>query len=87
MRPRRQALAYEGYVALLIHALCEAAHEARAFRAMRFWDWFVKEQGTEKSNVSDLIKKAGKTRGFQGRIAMIHPAHDKPSHPGHRRRG
>ena len=41
----------------LIHAIYEAAYEARDFRTMQFLDWFVKEQGEEETNATDLIKK------------------------------
>ena len=45
------------YVTSLIHAIYEAAYEARDFRTMQFLDWFVKEQGEEETNATDLIKK------------------------------
>ena len=38
-------------------AIYEAAYEARDFRTMQFLDWFVKEQGEEETNASDLVKK------------------------------
>ena len=41
----------------LIHAIYEAAYEARDFRTMQFLDWFAKEQGEEETNATDLIKK------------------------------
>ena len=41
----------------LIHTIYEAAYEAKDFRTMQFLDWFVKEQGEEETNASDLIKK------------------------------
>ncbi len=48
---------HEQYVTGLIHAIYEAAYEAKDFRTMQFLDWFVKEQGEEETNASDLIKK------------------------------
>ena len=48
---------HEQYVTSLIHAIYEAAYEARDFRTMQFLDWFVKEQGEEETNATDLIKK------------------------------
>ena len=54
---KRQGLAHEQYVTSLIHAIYEAAYEARDFRTMQFLDWFVKEQGEEETNATDLIKK------------------------------
>nr|WP_296267350.1 ferritin [uncultured Merdimonas sp.] len=49
--------AHEQYVTGLIHGIYEAAYEAKDFRTMQFLDWFVKEQGEEETNASDLIKK------------------------------
>ena len=57
MDPLQAGLAHEQYVTSLIHALYEAAYEARDFRTMQFLDWFVKEQGEEETNAADLIKK------------------------------
>ena len=49
--------AHEQYVTNLIHVIYEAASEAKDFRTLQFLDWFVKEQGEEEKNASDLIKK------------------------------
>ena len=57
MDPLKAGLAHEQYVTSLIHAIYEAAYEARDFRTMQFLDWFVKEQGEEETNATDLIKK------------------------------
>ena len=57
MDPLKAGLAHEQYVTSLIHAIYEAAYEARDFRTMQFLDWFVKEQGEEEKNAEDLIKK------------------------------
>lgn len=53
----KAGFAHEQYVTELIHTIYEAAYEARDFRTMQFLDWFVKEQGEEETNASDLIKK------------------------------
>ena len=53
----KAGLAHEQYVTSLIHGIYEAAYEAKDFRTMQFLDWFVKEQGEEETNASDLIKK------------------------------
>jgi len=50
-------LEHEKYVTGLIHAIYEAAHEAKDFRTMQFLDWFVKEQGEEEKNADDMVKK------------------------------
>ncbi|HBN81417.1 MAG: ferritin [Oscillospiraceae bacterium] len=53
----KAGLAHEQYVTGLIHKIYEAAYEIRDFRTMQFLDWFVKEQGEEEKNATDLIKK------------------------------
>ena len=50
-------LKHERYVTGLINTIYGAAYEVRDFRTMQFLDWFVKEQGEEETNASDLIKK------------------------------
>ena len=57
MDPLAAGLAHEQYVTSLIHTIYEAAYEVRDFRTMQFLDWFVKEQGEEETNASDLVKK------------------------------
>ena len=57
MDPLTAGLAHEQYVTSLIHTIYEAAYEVRDFRTMQFLDWFVKEQGEEETNASDLVKK------------------------------
>lgn len=53
----KAALAHEQYVTGLIHTIYEAAYEDKDFRTMQFLDWFVREQGEEEKNATDLIKK------------------------------
>lgn len=48
---------HEQYVTSLINNIYATAHEARDYRTMQFLDWFVKEQGEEEKNASDLITK------------------------------
>jgi ferritin len=50
-------LAHEKYVTSLIHDIYAEAHAAKDFRTMQFLDWFVKEQGEEETNASDMITK------------------------------
>ena len=57
MDPLKAGLTHEQYVTSLIHTIYEAAHKAKDFRTMQFLDWFVKEQGEEEVNASDMIKK------------------------------
>ena len=53
----KDGLAHEQYVTELIHQIYDAANEVKDYRSMQFLDWFVKEQGEEETNASDLIKK------------------------------
>ena len=57
MDPLKAGYEHEQYVTGLIHTIYEAAYEVKDFRTMQFLDWFVKEQGEEETNASDLIKK------------------------------
>ena len=50
-------LAHERHVTALINNIYDAAHSEKDFRTMQFLDWFIKEQGEEETNASDLIKK------------------------------
>ncbi len=53
----KAGLKHEIYVTSLINDIYAAAYEVRDFRTMQFLDWFVKEQGEEEKNASDLISK------------------------------
>lgn len=57
MAPLKEGLKHERYVTALINNIYEAAYNEKDFRTMQFLDWFVKEQGEEETNASDLIKK------------------------------
>ena len=57
MDPLTAALAHEQYVTGLINTIYAAAQEVRDFRTVQFLDWFVKEQGEEEKNSSDMITK------------------------------
>ena len=50
-------LEHEKYVTSLIHDIYAAAYDSRDFRTMQFLDWFVKEQGEEETNATDMITK------------------------------
>ena len=50
-------LKHEIYVTGLIHNIYDAAYQEKDFRTMQFLDWFVKEQGEEETNATDLSKK------------------------------
>ena len=55
--PLKAAYEHEQYVTGLIGAIYAAAQEVRDYRTIQFLDWFVKEQGEEEKNASDLITK------------------------------
>ncbi|MEY8336475.1 ferritin [Lachnospiraceae bacterium 62-35] len=57
MDPLKAGLNHERLVTSLIHTIYDAAYTVKDFRTMQFLDWFVKEQGEEETNASDLIKK------------------------------
>ena len=56
LEPLEAGLEHEEYVTSLIHHCYEVAQEAHDIRAMQMLDWFVKEQGEEEANASDLLK-------------------------------
>lgn len=55
--PLKVTLEHELFVTSLINTIYAAAYEKKDFRTMQFLDWFVKEQGEEEKNATDLIAK------------------------------
>lgn len=55
--PLTAALEHEKYVTSLIHTIYAAAQDVNDFRTVQFLDWFVKEQGEEEKNSTDMITK------------------------------
>ena len=53
----KAGLAHEQYVTDSIHKIYGAASEEKDYRTLQFLDWFVKEQGEEEKNATDLIRK------------------------------
>ena len=53
----KAGLTHEEYVNSLINAIYDAALSVKDYRTMQFLDWFVKAQGEEEMNASELIKK------------------------------
>ena len=47
---------HEAYVTSLINTCYAAANDVHDFRTMQLLDWFVKEQGEEETNASDMVK-------------------------------
>lgn len=57
MAPLKAGLEHEQYVTSLINNIYAAAFEVKDFRTMQLLDWFVKEQGEEEKNASDMVTK------------------------------
>lgn len=57
MTPLLAGLEHEKYVTSLIDNIYSVAFENHDFRTMQLLDWFVKEQGEEEKNASDMITK------------------------------
>lgn len=55
--PLKAGLEHEKYVTALINNIYAAAQESNDFRTLQFLDWFIKEQGEEEKNATDLITK------------------------------
>ena len=53
----KASLKHEIYVTSLINDIYAAASAVKDFRTMQFLDWFVKEQGEEETNATDMITK------------------------------
>lgn len=48
---------HEKYITASINTIYAAAYEIKDFRTIQMLDWFIKEQGEEEKNASDLITK------------------------------
>lgn len=57
MDPLKAGLEHEKYVTSLINTIYAAAQKVNDFRTTQFLDWFIKEQGEEEKNSTDLITK------------------------------
>lgn len=55
--PLDETLAHEKTVTASINNIYAVAYDEKDFRTMQFLDWFVKEQGEEEKNSTDLIRK------------------------------
>ena len=53
----KAGLEHEKYVTSLINDIYALAYDLKDFRTMQFLDWFVKEQGEEETNATDMITK------------------------------
>ena len=57
MAPLKLTLQHEQIVTASIDNIYSVAYQEKDFRAMQFLDWFLKEQGEEEKNSTDLIRK------------------------------
>lgn len=48
--------AHEQYITNRINICYQAAYDVHDFRTMQLLDWFVKEQGEEETNASDMVR-------------------------------
>lgn len=56
LEPLEAGLGHEKHITECINRCYAAANDVHDFRAMQMLDWFVKEQGEEETNASDMIK-------------------------------
>lgn len=56
-QPLAESLKHEQFVTASISAIYEAAMAVKDYRTTEFLNWFIKEQGEEEKNASDLIRK------------------------------
>lgn len=55
--PLEEALKHEHFVTASINTIYEATYRYKDYRTMQFLDWFIKEQGEEEKNTSDILKR------------------------------
>lgn len=55
--PLEKALEHERTVTASIHNIYKVAYELGDFRTVEFLSWFVKEQGEEEKNTTDLVDR------------------------------
>jgi ferritin len=56
LEPLEAGLEHERYITDSINHCYQLASDAHDFRTMQLLDWFVKEQGEEETNASDMVK-------------------------------
>ncbi len=57
LKPLQEAYKHELYVTDSINTIFNKAQEVNDFRTQQFLQWFIKEQGEEEKNATDLITK------------------------------
>lgn len=55
--PLLKSLEHERFVTASINQIYTAAADVKDYRTLEFLNWFIKEQGEEEKNATDLIKK------------------------------
>ena len=56
VEPIKAAYEHEKFITASINECYAVAQKANDFRTMQLLDWYVKEQGEEEANASDLLK-------------------------------
>ena len=56
VEPIKAAYEHEQFITASINECYAVAQKANDFRTMQLLDWYVKEQGEEEANASDLLK-------------------------------
>lgn len=56
-QPLEVSFKHEKFITHSIYNIYACAQELKDFRTLQFLDWFVKEQGEEEKNATDLIQK------------------------------
>ena len=56
LEPLQAGLEHERYITSCINECYAAAYDVHDFKTMQLLDWFVKEQGEEETNASDMVK-------------------------------
>lgn len=56
-QPLSAALEHEKYITNQINIIFNKAREVNDYRCCQFLEWFIKEQGEEEKNASDLVGK------------------------------
>lgn len=78
-QPLEESLKHEQFVTASIHAIYAEAMEAKDYRTMEFLHWFIKEQGEEEKNATELIAKYD--LGVKNLLMIDHQLAEREYHP------
>jgi len=77
--PLVEALKHEEFVTASIHSIYAEAVKTNDYRTMEFLNWFIKEQGEEEKNASELIVSFD-MHGVPGLFALDGRLHSRAYH-------